>query len=426
MIQIPLVSNATAASVWGNRHESILFAGYKDGGKDACSGDSGGPLVVDVDGTPKVAGIVSWGSGDCDTYGAFTRVSYFLDWIETHTGITPGNSIKKPQGDYDVCFGTVSSDYYSENGDAGSYQWQFSPDSAGTLSTDDANATITWDASFIGFATLKVRGLIGGDTTAWSSSEIEVQPNTVLFSSPDDTTICEGDFMSFRIEAEGHDLTYNWYKDSLFYRSSTDGLLIFMYADTLNTGNYYCTVDGSCGELTTDKFKFTVLPNTVVENISKDQTAKQNEDVRLSVDSRGHHRTYQWFKDGKELLGDTLSYLDLLKVDATDIGNYQVFVNGTCQSDSSEKVFVYVDKTVSDKGLGRVWPSVIDDGFYTAISTTDVYQVEIMDSFGHLVLKKENLRLQQYIDISALSAGSYYVRIHSDGLVHTTKRIVVK
>jgi trypsin len=52
-------------------------------GTDACFGDSGGPLFVDVAGTPKVVGIVSYGPGACGglAYGAYSKVAAFVDWI---------------------------------------------------------------------------------------------------------------------------------------------------------------------------------------------------------------------------------------------------------------------------------------------------------------------------------------------------------
>ncbi len=57
-------------------------------GKDTCFGDSGGPLIVSVGGTEYVAGVVSFGYTDeCaypNTYGVYTRVSAFWDFIDTH------------------------------------------------------------------------------------------------------------------------------------------------------------------------------------------------------------------------------------------------------------------------------------------------------------------------------------------------------
>ena len=82
-VQLPIVSNATASVVWPDIASTDLMAGYRNGNKDACSGDSGGPLVVPVDGEYKLAGMVSWGSSKCNTYGAYTRVSDFESWISS-------------------------------------------------------------------------------------------------------------------------------------------------------------------------------------------------------------------------------------------------------------------------------------------------------------------------------------------------------
>ena len=54
-------------------------------GTDACYGDSGGPLFVDIAGTPKVVGIVSYGPGACGglAYGAYAKVAAFTEWINS-------------------------------------------------------------------------------------------------------------------------------------------------------------------------------------------------------------------------------------------------------------------------------------------------------------------------------------------------------
>ncbi|XP_017766530.1 PREDICTED: transmembrane protease serine 9-like [Eufriesea mexicana] len=53
----------------------------------ACSGDSGGPLAQIVDGNAVQVGIVSWGMMPCGSSRApsvYTRVSFFVDWINEH------------------------------------------------------------------------------------------------------------------------------------------------------------------------------------------------------------------------------------------------------------------------------------------------------------------------------------------------------
>ena len=63
--------------------ENMICAG-NDKGVDSCDGDSGGAFAVQdpKENKPKfyVAGLVSWGP-QCGTYGIYTRVKNYVDWI---------------------------------------------------------------------------------------------------------------------------------------------------------------------------------------------------------------------------------------------------------------------------------------------------------------------------------------------------------
>ncbi|KAI4459637.1 polyserase-related [Holotrichia oblita] len=88
-VGVPIVSNercnaAYAPLGWGVT-ETMICAGYDEGGRDACQGDSGGPLTVDN----VLVGIVSWGQGCARAGfpGVYANVAHLRGFITSVTGV---------------------------------------------------------------------------------------------------------------------------------------------------------------------------------------------------------------------------------------------------------------------------------------------------------------------------------------------------
>ncbi|WP_018135245.1 S1 family serine peptidase [Acaricomes phytoseiuli] len=81
-VTVPIVSNSDCSSAYGGGYyqDSMVCAGYPQGGKDSCQADSGGPLVING----RLVGIVSWGSGCAqpNAYGVYTRVTTYVNQIK--------------------------------------------------------------------------------------------------------------------------------------------------------------------------------------------------------------------------------------------------------------------------------------------------------------------------------------------------------
>ncbi|KAK3533996.1 hypothetical protein QTP86_000504 [Hemibagrus guttatus] len=67
---------------------NVLCAGSIGSVKDVCSGDSGGPMMTLYRNTWFLIGLVSWGEGcgHTDKLGIYTKVSNYLEWIDSVTG----------------------------------------------------------------------------------------------------------------------------------------------------------------------------------------------------------------------------------------------------------------------------------------------------------------------------------------------------
>ncbi|KAK1789754.1 hypothetical protein P4O66_015658 [Electrophorus voltai] len=80
---LPLLTNTDCQRYWGNKiTKKMICAGAS--GVSSCMGDSGGPLVCQKSGAWTLVGIVSWGSGNCNTSmpGVYGRVAEFRSFIE--------------------------------------------------------------------------------------------------------------------------------------------------------------------------------------------------------------------------------------------------------------------------------------------------------------------------------------------------------
>ncbi|MBU2574939.1 MAG: serine protease [Elusimicrobia bacterium] len=85
-VSVPFVNKeACEAAYPGSITDSMICAGYPEGGKDSCQGDSGGPLVMGSGNNRVLTGVVSWGEGCArpNKYGVYSKVNSAVGWINS-------------------------------------------------------------------------------------------------------------------------------------------------------------------------------------------------------------------------------------------------------------------------------------------------------------------------------------------------------
>ena len=424
-VQLPIVSDATASVVWGTIPSTDIMAGYRNGNKDACSGDSGGPLVVPVLGEYKLAGIVSWGSQNCNNYGAYTNVSLFDSWISTNTGIPPAFKPPPPAGDNIICEGELNS-AYSINliANATAYEWRLYPADAGVISGSSQNASVTWSIGYTGTLNVLVRVTVNNVVSDWSKLVVKIVKNTKILSQTNDTVLCASQPLTLNAVAEGFNMVYKWYQNGNLVQSDTLSRLNISSVNPGNSGDYWCDISGSCGEVVTDTIKVTVLQLTNILSVSPDVVVPFGNNVTLYVNAVGHNLTYQWEKDGIYIADGNNSQLLLQNVNAASIGLYQSVVKGTCGTKVSDSVYVYIKK---DKNPNTtevfVWPTMTSSSFNVAIYNGDSYNIRIFSTMGRLIREQLNCHFQTLIDISTLPKGFYIINVSNKNFRKSVKLI---
>ena len=424
-VQLPIISNVQARTVWPNIPKSDIMAGYLYGNKDACMGDSGGPLVVPVLGKYKLAGIVSWGSSRCDTYGAYTRVSFFENWIENNTGISIGYKPPLPEGDTIICKGVESSKYSIANlAIASAYEWKVLPEDAGIISGNSESATLFWRPGYDGLVTVILRVTINNKVSDWASLKVKVIKKTRLLSQSDDTEMCAGQPINLNVAAEGYNLNYKWFQNDNLIQSGTTGQMNISITNTYDSGNYISEISGFCGTIFSNIISLTVHPLTRIINISPDITVPSGDIATLEVTAEGHDLKYQWEKDDKLLDNSNAFQYFLQNVNANNIGLYQTTVTGTCGVDTSNKVYVYVKKEVySNDTEVFLWPTVTRNEFNVALSNNEYYNIFIFNMMGKLLGQQMNCQYQTTMNVSSLPKGIYIINVFNKSFRKSIKLI---
>lgn len=81
----------------------------------------------------------------------------------------------------------------------------------------------------------------------------------------------------------------------------------------------------------------------VIQSQSSSTSVCDSADVNLSINAIGSAVTYQWYKDGFLLQGDTSSTLSLVRTDSSDNGDYLCIVTGLCGADTSAPMSLNVN-----------------------------------------------------------------------------------
>jgi hypothetical protein len=394
------------------------MAGYNNGGKDACGGDSGGPLAVPVDGRYKLAGLVSWGSDQCNSYGGFVRVSSYLDWIEEVSGVGSLFRPASPLGDLIVCPAEQQSVYQTSiSPPAQSFEWELQPAAAGTVESIGSEATVNWNPTYSGNTTLRVRAVRNDSLSGWSLINISRPVETTITFQPGDATICQNENVTLDIDAIGSDLLYTWFRDGAPVATGINSEYFIEDAQPDAGGVYAVEIEGTCGTVFSEEIDLTVHPLTEITSSSLTTRTYLGGSAVIEVQAVGNDLEYSWTKDNIPLEGINTPELFFTDADAEDIGRYRAIVSGTCGEAQSNSIYLYVSQDPGFTGSEEnaiLWPSLNDGEFFIALNSGRLYDVYLYDTSGKVAAIWEENQYHTRLVKRGLPTGIYIVRLLMD------------
>jgi hypothetical protein len=171
-----------------------------------------------------------------------------------------------------------------------------------------------------------------------------------ITTQPTNLTACQGSNYSLTAvtSVDPGYISWEWYRNNtLISTSTTTSTLALNNIQTSSAGSYYLKVKDACGT-SINSNTVTVVVNlpTAITVQPVNTTICEGAAGSLSVTGTGTNITYQWFKNGVAMAGETKSTYNIASATADDATSYYVTVTGACPPVVTSNV---VDITVPPK-----------------------------------------------------------------------------
>jgi hypothetical protein len=176
------------------------------------------------------------------------------------------------------------------------------------------------------------------------SNNVSLQVNTppVIISQPQNQFVTNTSSLSVTIPVSGtNPFTYNWSNNSVPIINNNNTLTIASFTKQ-NEGIYNFTVNNSCGNLSSSAFGLYLLPKVKINGADTLPFLCEGDSMVFRV-LNNFPATYQWYKNGIAISGDTLSVFSVSKVLSTDAGNYSCTLKSNYGNFNTTSILIVVN-----------------------------------------------------------------------------------
>jgi uncharacterized repeat protein (TIGR01451 family) len=305
------------------------------------------------------------------------------------------------------CPATTATFNVIATGTALTYQWSKngSPMAGQTTSSlvlPSVNATNAGTYAVI------VSGACGNAIT--NSATLTVNQNVQVSSAPLSLTNCPGTTATFNVIATGTALTYQWSKNGSAMPGQTSSSLVLPSVSATNAGTYTVVVSGACGNAVTNSATLTVNQNVQVSSAPVSLTNCPSTSATFNVIATGTGLSYQWYKGGSAMAGQTTSSLILPSVSSTDAATYTVIVSGTCGNPITNGATLTVNtSTTADPFVSQTTCAGTTIGFSTIAHGTGPFSYQWLKDGSPLSGQTASSLLLS--NVVPAQTGTYAVRV---------------
>lgn len=171
---------------------------------------------------------------------------------------------------------------------------------------------------------------------------------TAILEQPGPQAVCAGQASTFRVAADGSDLSYQWRFNGQPIQGATGDTLMIPRVSAANVGMYDVVVTGACGVVSSEPAELRIVAPPAITRQPEGSIVLAGQDGVLSVAASGVDLKYQWRRNGVEIPGGASMTLTIPRARPTDSGDYDVVVTGMCgmQVSAIARLNVYCQPTV--------------------------------------------------------------------------------
>ena len=184
------------------------------------------------------------------------------------------------------------------------------------------------------------------NTATSAAAVVVVNEAPAVTVDPASQTICAGQPVTFSVTATGTNLTYQWRKDGGNIGGATSSSYSIPSVVPGDAGNYDVVVSSTgCASATSAAAVLAVNESPVITLNPVSQTICEGSNIVLTASASGVPSvTYQWQKNGSDIIGETSSSLTLNGVSTADNGSYTIVATNICNTATSSAAVIVVNE----------------------------------------------------------------------------------
>ena len=191
----------------------------------------------------------------------------------------------------------------------------------------------------------------GGNTTS-KSVLVTIGLPPFITTQPVAQNACEGETVTFTMDATGDDITFQWLKNGAPIPDATSKQLVLPMITLFDESTYSCVVEGACSPTaTTNEARLNIVERPQIRTEPVDRSYQVGDTLVLTFEVFGEELTYQWYRQGAAVPGATQRLLQKLPVTKADSGTWVCKVMNRCDTIETRTVNVVV---TSKDGPGKL------------------------------------------------------------------------